>query len=127
MELLYIFSLLLIFFVAGINKIMNFNNTVNGLHTKFIFNELPKIISILVIGIVILIEIMCPVIMMYSTQNKKYRYYAIYSSLTLILFTVIATLYYHNPIVDPSQSISFMKNISIIGGLGLAMGHFYQY
>ena len=35
----------------------------------------------------------------------------------LMLFLIPATLVFHNPIIDPTQMIQFMKNLSIIGGL----------
>lgn len=37
----------------------------------------------------------------------------------LLLFTAAATVFFHNPIVDPSQMTQFLKNLSIIGGLML--------
>mgnify|MGYP000645709062 CR=1 FL=1 len=124
MNTIYILALVTIFFVAGINKIFNFSKTANGLHNKLIFNQLPYVISSLAITVVIFIEILSPVLIMYATQNDTFNLYAKYSALYLLLFTVIATLYYHNPLVDPSENISFMKNLSIIGGLGITMNHF---
>ena len=38
-------------------------------------------------------------------------------SLLLILFLIPATLVFHNPIADPSELNSFLKNIGLIGGL----------
>ena len=38
-------------------------------------------------------------------------------SLLLILFLIPATLVFHNPLADPSQINSFLKNIGLIGGL----------
>lgn len=35
----------------------------------------------------------------------------------LLLFLVPATLVFHNPIADPEETISFLKNLAIIGGL----------
>lgn len=35
----------------------------------------------------------------------------------LLAFLIPATLVFHNPIVDPTQMIQFLKNLSIIGGL----------
>lgn len=35
----------------------------------------------------------------------------------LIFFTLLATYFYHNPLVDRTQDIQFMKNLSITGGL----------
>ncbi len=38
-------------------------------------------------------------------------------SILLILFLIPATLVFHNPLADPSQLNSFLKNIGLIGGL----------
>lgn len=44
-------------------------------------------------------------------------YKARIGSILLLLFLVPATLVFHNPLVDPSQMIQFMKNLAIVGGL----------
>jgi putative oxidoreductase len=44
-------------------------------------------------------------------------YEARIGSVLLLLFLAPATLVFHNPIVDPTQMIQFMKNLAIIGGL----------
>ncbi|MDJ0900125.1 MAG: DoxX family protein [Xenococcus sp. MO_188.B8] len=38
-------------------------------------------------------------------------------SILLILFLIPATLVFHNPLADPIEINSFLKNISLIGGL----------
>ncbi len=35
----------------------------------------------------------------------------------LILFLIPATLVFHNPLADPGEMNSFLKNIGLIGGL----------
>ena len=40
-----------------------------------------------------------------------------FGSILLILFLILATLIYHNPIGDSSQINGFLKNIGLIGGL----------
>lgn len=35
----------------------------------------------------------------------------------LLAFLIPATLVFHNPIVDPTQMIQFLKNLAIVGGL----------
>ncbi|PLK25949.1 DoxX family protein [Novosphingobium sp. TH158] len=37
--------------------------------------------------------------------------------LVMIVFTALATLFFHNDITDPAQSAHFFKNLAIIGGL----------
>lgn len=44
-------------------------------------------------------------------------YKARIGAILLLLFLVPATLMFHNPIADPAEIISFMKNLAIIGGL----------
>jgi putative oxidoreductase len=38
-------------------------------------------------------------------------------SYALILFTVAATIMFHNPMNDPKQMTAMLKNIAIVGGL----------
>jgi putative oxidoreductase len=45
------------------------------------------------------------------------------ASLALIVFTVLATLFFHNNFTDPVQSAMALKNLSIIGGLFLVFAH----
>lgn len=35
----------------------------------------------------------------------------------LIIFTIIATGLFHNPVMDPTQLDNFLKNMGIVGGL----------
>ncbi|EDX82826.1 DoxX subfamily, putative [Synechococcus sp. PCC 7335] len=41
----------------------------------------------------------------------------------LLLFLVPATLVFHNPVADPAEMISFLKNLAIIGGLLMIAAH----
>ena len=41
----------------------------------------------------------------------------------LLLFLVPATLVFHNPVADPAETISFLKNLAIIGGLLMIAAH----
>ena len=52
-KLFGIILILLIYLISGVNKIFKFNETVDKIRNKFIFNKLPKIISIIAIGIVV--------------------------------------------------------------------------
>jgi putative oxidoreductase len=45
------------------------------------------------------------------------------ASLALIVFTALATLFFHSNFVDPVQSAMALKNVSIIGGLFLVFAH----
>jgi putative oxidoreductase len=119
MNILFILLLVLIFFIAGFNKIFSFDKTVNGLLHKPLFSSFPRFLSVLAIVIVIIIEIIAPIVIVYGSYDTRYSHYVKYGILSLILFTIMATLLYHNPFVDPKEKINFMKNLAIIGGLGI--------
>lgn len=42
-------------------------------------------------------------------------------SILLILFTVLATVLYHNVLEDKTQSLQMMKNVAVVGGLTLLL------
>lgn len=117
-------ALLAMYILAGIQKIGTFRTTTNGLLQKPIFNMLPALFSMVAIMITIVIEIAAPLIILYALYVGSYSTYGYYSTLAIILFTVFATGLYHNPILDSNETIQFMKNTSIIGGLLLLMNTF---
>jgi len=49
--------------------------------------------------------------------GKLDRKYAVYGIDSLIIFTSLATYYFHNMFTNPKQKYYFEKNIAIIGGL----------
>ena len=117
--------LLLMFFLAGINKISNFNSTVSSFKSKFFMKNLPNIFYTLIIVSVIILEIVAPSIIMLEFLNfGELQMYSFYSSIGLAIFTILATLIYHPP-TNPKERISFMKNTSIIGGL-ILLSTFFQ-
>ena len=116
---MFMISLVLLFVIAGVMKIPNYRSNVIGLTAKPIFNMLPVLLSELAIFAVILIEILAPLLMVYGLYNSDFSSIGYYSTVVLLLFTIAATALYHNPI-DKSQRMAFLKNLSIIGGLGLA-------
>ena len=67
------------------------------------------IVSILVLTI----KLGAGLTIMFS-DNKKYIKW---SAIGLIVFTILATIIYHNPVEDPDQFNNMMKNIAIVGGL----------
>ena len=73
----------------------------------------------IIIVVVILIEIVCPLLIVYMDNDSNtqlpadIRNYCLYA---LIGFTVLATILYHNP-MNKSQMNNFLKNLAIIGGL----------
>lgn len=112
--------LLTIFIGSSINKIMNFSQTVNTLFKKLPFNKLPKIISQISIALATILLFGGSLAILYSIfmkqENKNKVCYNVILG-ALILFTVLATLLFHNVAIDSSQKIHFMKNLAIVGGL----------
>lgn len=111
-----ILLLVCIFFVSGIGKIFNFNETVTGMRSKYILNIFPLWILKLVLVCVIILEIAAPLIILKASSDIRYHFYAILSIIGLIIFTIAATALYHFPPTQ-IQYYFFMKNVSIIGGL----------
>ena len=108
--------LLLLYLFSGVSKILNFNNTVNGLHEKIVFNKMPLIVSRLAILCAIIILIVAPLIILYNDFQQKTQMIYKLSGIALIIFTILATLLYHFP-TEEGQLHHFLKNTSIIGGL----------
>tara|TARA_B100000902_G_scaffold397358_1_gene460926 strand:- start:6569 stop:6946 length:378 start_codon:yes stop_codon:yes gene_type:complete len=109
--------LLLIFFLSGISKIKNFKGTVSGFKNVFFPKKLPNFIYNLIIFLVIVLEILGPIIIIYNSQTYNLPELSYYSSISLAIFTLLATYLYHNPMTQKGQFYYFMKNVSIIGGL----------
>ena len=114
----YAFLILLMYFLAGINKANNFSSTVKGFQNMFFLKNLPDYFYYLTIFGVVLLEIFAPVMIMYSLYTNTYNEYAYYSSIGLALFTVLATLIYHFP-SNKGQYYDFMKNLTATGSLML--------
>lgn len=108
--------LTLIFFIAGINKVLNFKGVVNDFNSRLVF--LPKILAQIIILAVIVIEIVCPAIVVYSFNSNKVKTLAQVAVIILIGFTILATLLYHLP-TNVSQIIKFLSNTALLGGLWL--------
>lgn len=109
--------LLLIFFLSGISKLKNFKGTVSGFKNVFFLKKMPNFIYNLIIFLVIVLEILGPIIILYNSQTNNFSKLSYYSSISLAIFTLIATYLYHNPMTQKGQFYYFMKNVSIIGGL----------
>lgn len=100
------------YFLSGFNKIKNFQNVVDGFNNKINIGKLAYIAII----IAILIELIAPIIMVYSTINHKFNNYARYATFSLVLFTILATLIYHFP-PYANNYYPFMSNLTAIAGL----------
>lgn len=101
------------FFASGIDKILHFDKVVNGLEKRL---NAPKIILQLMILSAIAIEIISPIIILWSVNKPKYRYLGRYCIYSLIIFTIAATLIYHFPPTG-IRWYPFSSNITTIGGL----------
>ena len=89
----------LLFFLSGIEKIFTFAKTTIAFSKKI---NIPLNLAKLVISCVILLEIM-PLFKI--------------AVVSLILFTIAATLMYHNPFVNGKNYHTFIMHLCIIGGL----------
>ena len=108
--------ILLMYFLAGINKAMNFKQTVNGFKNMFMFKNLPQMFYDLAIALVVVLELVAPLIIVYSLQTNLYTDLAYYSCVSLAAFTVLATLIYHFP-PSGAEYYAFIKNVTATGSL----------
>jgi uncharacterized membrane protein YphA (DoxX/SURF4 family) len=109
--------LLIMFILSGVHKIGTFDKTVESLKQKTSLGFTDSFHN-LIIAAVILLETIAPVIIIYYFMSGKYKTTAYYSNLSLIGFTVLATLLYHPPdFSNYYKSRPFWTNVSLIGGL----------
>jgi uncharacterized membrane protein YphA (DoxX/SURF4 family) len=117
---LIIFLLTIMYFLSSFSKIKNYSDVVEGFGKRFskqLF-EMPQVFYMMLLVLAILIQFFCPLIIMYSAYDKKYRNYGYYACLILIIFTIKATYLYHFPPSD-KEYYPFMSNVTTIGGLSL--------
>ena len=115
------------FFVSGLDKLFHYSKVVNGLHNR-LGSLMPFTVYKILIVVAILIELICPMVIFYSSlvRNKKNDRYAMFASVVLIVFTVFATLFYHFPPTTSAKYYPFMSNLSLVGGLCLMTLVFYR-
>jgi uncharacterized membrane protein YphA (DoxX/SURF4 family) len=117
------------FFASGFHKLMSITETASGFQ-KIMVKFGVEFIKIdaykLVIVLAAIWEIVAPIVLVYSGTNiKKYKKEGIISSLSLVVFTVLATLIYHFPPVG-AQYYPFISNLTTIGALLLVAYIFYS-
>ena len=115
------------FFVSGLDKLFNYSKVVNGLNSR-LGSLMPFTVYKILIVFAILIELICPMVIFYSSlvRNKKNDKYAMFASVMLIVFTMFATLFYHFPPTTSAKYYPFMSNLSLVGGLSLMTLMFYR-
>ena len=97
-----------IFLMAGINKIGGYAVTQAYMNSQGIPGEL--------LPLVIALEIIAPIMLIIGWQVRI-------AAIGLAGFTVLSALLFHFNFADQVQSIMFMKNIAITGGLLLLFTH----
>ena len=105
----------LMFFISGIDKLFNLTRVTKGLINR-VNLDLPYAIFFLAIIIATLLEIIAPLVIVYSAETGEWRDYAIQSAQALTVFTILVTLVYHWPVVG-NKYYPFISNITTIGGL----------
>jgi len=90
-----------IFLVEGMNKIFNYESTIEYMEN---FN-VPEYLAIPAI----IVEILFPLLLIVGYQTKI-------SALALAIFTLTTALIFHTDFTNQMQLISFLKNFAIAGG-----------
>ena len=98
---IFIIMLVSVFFVNGITKTLNFDQTIDWVES---FNFPSEIVYV---GI--LIELVAPLMILINF----YRKIAIY---ILILFCIISAFMFHSDIGNSTQLTQFLKNIGLAAG-----------
>ena len=106
----------LMFFLSGIEKIYTFSKTTMDFSNKI---NIPLTLSKLVISVVILLEIIAPIIIIMYTFTGLFNLLPFFKTalVSLIVFTIVATIMYHNPFKNSKNYYEFITHLSIIGGL----------
>ena len=106
----------LVFFLSGIEKIYTFSKTSMSFSNKI---NIPLTLSKLVISGVILLEIIAPLIITIYSFTGLSNVLSLFKTavISLIIFTIAATMMYHNPFISRKNYHAFISNLSIIGGL----------
>lgn len=117
-KLISVNVMMIMFFLSGIDKMINFYKISNEFTTKTPV-KIPIQIAYLAIVVAIIIELAAPILINVGLI-KKNKKLVLYSTLFLIVFTVLATLLYHFPPIG-YQYYPFMSNLTTIGGLMLIL------
>jgi len=97
----------LVFLYAGWGKITGFDGTVGYIASAGL--PFPEVLAI----VAIIIEIGGGILLILGHKVRE-------AAIALVIFTVIASVAFHPFWSDPSQTMMFLKNAAIVGGLLLA-------
>jgi len=92
----------IIFLMAGLNKIGGYEGTQGYMESMGISGSL--------LPLVILLEVAAGLSIIIGWKMR-------YSAYALAAFTVVAAFIFHSNFADQMQTIFFMKNVAIVGGL----------
>lgn len=92
------------FLYNGIIKISGFEGTVGYINSVNLPS--PEILAV----IALIIEIACGLLLILGYRIAK-------AATVLVVFTVLATIFFHSNTSDPMQFVLMTKNLAIIGGL----------
>jgi hypothetical protein len=97
-------------------------------HFKRALNTSKLLVSLIydlaIVGVIGLLTL-GSLLILYSLYTNKYEEYAYFATIGLAAFTAMTILIFHFP-TDPSEMISFTKNLSIFGGLMLLSQRFIR-
>jgi hypothetical protein len=105
--------------LISIPLLAHFKNALNT--TKWLVSLIYNSAIVGVIGLLTLGSLL----ILYSLYTNKYEDYAYIATIGLAAFTAMTILIFHFP-TDPSEMISFTKNLSIFGGLMLLSQRFIR-
>ena len=90
-----------IFFIEGINKIFNYEGTIQYMENFGVpgYLAIPAII----------LEILFPLLLIIGYQTKI-------AALVMMIFTIVVAIIFHTNFDDQMQFITFFKDIAIAGG-----------
>ena len=95
---------------------------------KKLLNQSEALVSLIyntaIVGVIGLLTL-GSLLILYSLYTSKYKEYAYIATIGLAVFTVMTILIFHFP-TNPSEMISFTKNLSIFGSLMLLSQRFVR-
>ena len=103
------------FFISGIDKMMNVQKVADGLQKRVGWG-VPANVFVAAIVFAALLEITAPLIMTYSAATHKYSKEARWAAVALALFTALVTYVYHFPPFGTTY-YPFISNVTTFGAL----------